>query len=339
MDRTGDPTTLHDFEQRLGRDLLRGVSRSFYLSLRLLPAQVRGPISLAYLLARVSDTLADSGNVAAEKRREELGRFWKELERRAGEKGAIAGGSQQRDSGGPHEDCDAPSRDSVRASRIDYADFCAEHKAENELLRRAPGVLAWFWSVGGFERSVIRRMMSHIIEGQTEDIERTSIESPEQLDRYIFQVAGCVGQFWTRLCAAKLSSFTRLPVDELEMIGIDFGKGLQLINILRDVPRDAIIGRSYLPGVFPNASPETRWEAAQPWIKRCRQFLEAGRCYAGRIRGFRCRMAVWLPLLLGWETLGLIENSGPAAMAAPVKVPRRRMKWIMAQAAANALGR
>src|SRR5439155_875358 len=40
------------------RDLLRRVSRSFYLSLVILPRPLREPIGLAYLLARAADTLA-----------------------------------------------------------------------------------------------------------------------------------------------------------------------------------------------------------------------------------------------------------------------------------------
>ena len=40
--------------------LLRGVSRSFYLSIRLLPAPLRGPIAVGYLLARATDTVADT---------------------------------------------------------------------------------------------------------------------------------------------------------------------------------------------------------------------------------------------------------------------------------------
>src|SRR3954469_25716065 len=39
---------------------LRSVSRSFYLSLRFLPKPLRDPLSLAYLLARVTDTIADT---------------------------------------------------------------------------------------------------------------------------------------------------------------------------------------------------------------------------------------------------------------------------------------
>ena len=41
-------------------DLLRVTSRSFYLTLRVLPARVRPQIGLAYLLARTTDTIADT---------------------------------------------------------------------------------------------------------------------------------------------------------------------------------------------------------------------------------------------------------------------------------------
>ncbi|NBR84380.1 MAG: hypothetical protein EBT61_02575 [Verrucomicrobia bacterium] len=40
--------------------LLRDVSRSFYLTLRVLPVAVRPQIGLAYLLARATDTIADT---------------------------------------------------------------------------------------------------------------------------------------------------------------------------------------------------------------------------------------------------------------------------------------
>ena len=42
------------------RDLLRSVSRTFYLSVRILPPALRETIGVAYLLARTSDTIADS---------------------------------------------------------------------------------------------------------------------------------------------------------------------------------------------------------------------------------------------------------------------------------------
>lgn len=52
--------------------LLKSVSRSFYLTLRILPGGMREPIALAYLLARAADTIADTTLVAPEKRLELL---------------------------------------------------------------------------------------------------------------------------------------------------------------------------------------------------------------------------------------------------------------------------
>ncbi|MFV2056536.1 MAG: squalene/phytoene synthase family protein, partial [Thiohalomonadales bacterium] len=40
--------------------ILKGVSRSFYLSMRILPGAMRTPISVAYLLARAADNLVDN---------------------------------------------------------------------------------------------------------------------------------------------------------------------------------------------------------------------------------------------------------------------------------------
>src|SRR5215208_6001340 len=53
-------------------DILRSVSRSFYLSIRLLPVQLREPIALAYLLARTTDTVADTAQISGNVRMESL---------------------------------------------------------------------------------------------------------------------------------------------------------------------------------------------------------------------------------------------------------------------------
>ena len=58
-----------------GKHILKDVSRSFYLSIRLLPKAMREPVSLAYLLARASDTLADTEGLDAELRRDMLQGF------------------------------------------------------------------------------------------------------------------------------------------------------------------------------------------------------------------------------------------------------------------------
>src|SRR5262249_9418906 len=52
--------------------LLKGVSRSFYLTLRVLPAGMRDPVGLAYLLARAADTIADTSLIPPARRLELL---------------------------------------------------------------------------------------------------------------------------------------------------------------------------------------------------------------------------------------------------------------------------
>src|SRR5579859_4933188 len=58
-------------EQRF-KDLLRATSRSVYLTLRVLPAVIRPQIGLAYLLARTTDTIADTEIVPLEQRLDAL---------------------------------------------------------------------------------------------------------------------------------------------------------------------------------------------------------------------------------------------------------------------------
>ena len=63
-----------DAEELLG-PILRDVSRAFYLTVRVLPSAVRSQIALAYLLARTTDTIADTQLVPAEKRMQKLQQF------------------------------------------------------------------------------------------------------------------------------------------------------------------------------------------------------------------------------------------------------------------------
>src|SRR5206468_7885732 len=58
--------------RQLRTTILRSVSRSFYLSIRFLPAQLREPITLAYLLARTTDTVADTTQIGGTVRIETL---------------------------------------------------------------------------------------------------------------------------------------------------------------------------------------------------------------------------------------------------------------------------
>src|SRR6266478_1557662 len=102
----------------------------------------------------------------------------------------------------------------------------------------------------------MRLVLDTITGGQELDLRRfataaetriVALETDEQLDDYTYRVAGCVGEFWTRMCRTHL--FPRALLDDALMLAqaIRFGKGLQLVNVLRDLPSDLRLGRCYLP--------------------------------------------------------------------------------------------
>jgi farnesyl-diphosphate farnesyltransferase len=292
------------------RGVLRDVSRTYYISLRWVPTRVRDALSLAYLLARASDTFADVTGWPDARKIEALEAF-----RTAFEAAEHIG--------------------PVVEAGISVAET-AEHGltvGEVRLMRNLAEVLERFWRMPIEERTLMRAVLETISRGQTADIGRVRIGSAADLDHYTYQVAGCVGEFWTRLCSLRLPRFARAPVDELVAHAVRLGQGLQLVNILRDVPKDGAAGRSYLPGVEADAHGAEKWRAAQPWLHRAREGLAAGREYVRAVRGMRNKFVVWLPLLLGEATLDLIESDGPAAMAAPVKVQRWRVKRLALEAA------
>jgi len=215
----------------LTTSLLKQVSRSFYLSLAVLPGTVRPAIGIAYLLARAADTIADTRLIERRARIVHLEAFAEELERpQAGRIEAIA---------------------AAAASPQSLA-------AERRLLERLPDVLAAYRGMDAGDRARVRRVLATIVEGMTEDLrifpgedegKLTALETRADLDRYTYLVAGCVGEFWTAVHVAHRPRLARWDVPAMEALGVRFGQGLQLTNVLRDVPRDLRAGRCYLPRV------------------------------------------------------------------------------------------
>jgi len=143
------------------------------------------------------------------------------------------------------------------------------------------------------------------------------------LDQYTYFVAGCVGEFWTRVAVANLPSFRTWDVEEMSRRGVCFGKGLQLTNILRDIAQDVRIGRCYLPrvalrglGVQPAdlLEPKTLTPVKpllDTLLGETLAFYRDGWEYTLAIptREWRLRLACAWPLLIGVSTLAAIKDS------------------------------
>jgi farnesyl-diphosphate farnesyltransferase len=322
-------------------ELLKPVSRSFYISIRLLPRALREPVALAYLLARTSDTIADSSGVEVQKRIELLDRFAAGI---AGKDEAIG-----RELGAVL----ASSRDpSVRAgpavstsAGLRRDESLGMTEGERTLLESAEGILRSLKNLSPEDQRDVRELLTIITRGQRQDLTRwggglAALASGEELRNYTYQVAGCVGEFWTRVCFRKVQSFTaRGDADMLEL-GSNYGRGLQLVNILRDAGSDLRAGRCYFPEEELRAANLSASDLLNPpadflpiysrWIAEARAGLDAGLEYSIAINPPRVRVATVLPAMIGVRTLSLLEESGLEALRTRVKVPRSEVRGMIA---------
>jgi farnesyl-diphosphate farnesyltransferase len=320
-------------------ELLKPVSRSFYISIRLLPRPLRQPVALAYLLARTSDTIADSSVANVEKRIELLDRF----ARAVGRKDEGVGEELKQMLLSKHVSSEpAPRR---RKTVAQPAGTPGSTEGERALLESADTILRWLENLSSGDQRDVRELLGIITRGQQQDLARWAaglkgLANADELREYTYFVAGCVGEFWTRVCFRKVQSFTaRIETDMLEL-GTKYGRGLQLVNILRDAGDDLRAGRCYFPedelraaglsaADLLNAPPQFL-PIYLRWIAEARAGLDAGVEYSIAINPPRVRVATVLPALIGLRTLALIEESGLEALRTPVKVPRSEIRGMIA---------
>lgn len=321
--------------------LLRRVSRSFYLSLAVLPREIRSTVGLAYLFARAADTIADTRLLPRAQRLLHLAAFRGEL------------------------DAPGPGRLEaiVAATRGSQA-----LEAERALLERLPDCFAAYRALPFADAARVRRVLGTIVEGMQEDLTRfpgedegglAALETREELDRYTYLVAGCVGEFWTDIHVAHRPRLRHWEPAKMSALGVRFGKGLQLTNVLRDIPRDLRQGRCYLPsrdlallGLEPrDLLDPAAGHALRPLLVEllnvALDHYEAGWQYTFAIprAETRMRLACAWPLLIGLRTLDLLARTpnwlDPAVV---LKVPRLRVYGMLVRSlgtvwSTRALGR
>ena len=302
---------------------LRDVSRSFYLTLRVLPAKIRPQIGVAYLLARTTDTIADTELVPLKTRLQALQIL----------------------------------RDRILGSQPGSLDFgeLARHQGANPervLLEKCGASLALLESLNPADGQLVRTVLEVITSGQELDLRRfaaasaeevVALQSASELDDYTYRVAGCVGEFWTRMCRTHLFPNALLDEPTLLANAVRFGKGLQLVNILRDVAADLQHGRCYLPqtelapcGLSPKDLFQPKNEQrARPvydrWLEAAEAHLRAGWDYTNMLprRCVRVRLACAWPLLIGRDTLKLLRARNPFDPRVRVKITRPRVRAII----------
>jgi farnesyl-diphosphate farnesyltransferase len=325
------------------KSILRAVARSFYLSIRFLPTRLREPVALGYLLARSTDTVADTATVPVKARIETLGRLSEIIQGKTS--GAVAGigdPGASRTSHPPASPMPATTVDDLLAAFVPLQ----TNPAECTLLKNLAGTLGWLDQLSAADRADIRAVLKRITHGQMLDLERfpdpseiRALETAADLDEYTYLVAGCVGEFWTRLCFRHVRGFADLSEEKMLALGQAYGMGLQLINVLRDAGNDLRAGRCYFPaqeltaaGITPAQifrEPEKFQPIYRNWIDKAERGLEAGMEYSHAIRNRRVRTATVLPALIGMRTIALLRKAGAEALEQNVKVPRREVRRMI----------
>jgi farnesyl-diphosphate farnesyltransferase len=198
----------------------------------------------------------------------------------------------------------------------------------------------------------VRDVLAIITSGQELDLRRfasasakhlVALVKDEELEDYTYRVAGCVGEFWTKMCSAHIFPDAALDEADLTRKAVKFGKGLQLVNILRDLPADLRKGRCYIPeealakaGLAPldlmQDSNESRFRPTYDrYLQRSGNYLETGWAYTELLpRGcIRLRLACAWPLLIGRQTLALLGTGHILDPHQRIKITRSQVKRII----------
>jgi farnesyl-diphosphate farnesyltransferase len=196
------------------------------------------------------------------------------------------------------------------------------------------------------DRSDVRLVLEIITRGQMLDLQRfdnlqeiRALSTAADLDEYTYLVAGCVGEFWTRLCFRHVRKFSTRTEDEMLVLAKRYGIALQLINVLRDAGSDLRAGRCYFPQHELSAAhmtpsqilsePERFQPIYRTWLEKAKTSLMSGMEYSRAIKNRRVRAATVLPALIGARTLALLDASGPTALQRTVKIPRAEVRAMI----------
>ena len=302
-------------------NLLESTSRSFYPTLKYLPKKVRGQIGLLYLLARVADTIADSKHGDTD-----------ELLRLLRSYNDVAQGKSDK----------LPDFSSLAEIQ--------DNPHEAELLRNVGDVIEGLEVYPKEDRERMLECLDIIVSGQILDLERfgpakeggniSALNDNLELDDYTFRVAGCVGVFWTKMSLAHIISIPPEQEKEFFEKGVRFGKALQMINILRDIPEDLRFGRCYIPRqeldkhgmkpddlLTPNNIGKFR-PLYDEFLDLTNEHLDAAIEYIKMLpeTQFRLKASCMLPVLIGQRTVTLLRDGNILDSADRIKVTRDEIK-------------
>ena len=312
--------------------LLRGVSRSFYVSIRLLPAPLRRPVAVAYLLARAADTLADTAGLPSGERREKLEALAAAVDgrlpaaRTAGAWTASLARLQH----------DAAERDLLDA--LPMVPFVARRTCAGGP-RRHPGRAAPHHTRPGTGyRAVCRRRDAPCAATHPGSWTSTPTWWPAAWASSGPTCAFAMCRRLPRCPGRKCTSWGELTAWACSWSTSCAMWAPTWLRAAATFPPT----NWPLPGCGPRTScrtPTASSRSGSAGRARAHSGLELGIRYADAVDSRRVRAASALPALLGLRTLALLRAAGPQRLRRKVKVPRHEVRSMLARLLFTLAGR
>ena len=203
--------------------MLDGVSRTFALTIPVLPPQLRNAVGNAYLLCRIADIIEDETALTLQQKKIFSENFIATLN-------------------GKHQAVDL-------ARHLKQQLSPATSDREHELIAEIPRVVGILQGLSTQQREAIVKCVEIMTSGMMEfqiKSDTIGLRDLPALNHYCYCVAGVVGEMLTELFC-DYSSEINSERRRLLSLSISFGQGLQMTNILKDLWEDWHRGACWLP--------------------------------------------------------------------------------------------
>ncbi len=306
--------------------MLPKVSRTFAPTIRMLPKGLRLPVTVAYLLCRIADTVEDSEALTLQQKKSMLQRY-----------SDIFTFTDN-----------APQRDFLNMVPV-----LPLATADDQLVYDLERVMRVFRS---FSTSVQEQVGRWVVEmslgmrkfAQAQHKRRFSfLKNMHELDEYTYYVAGTVGYLLTELFSHYSQKITPSLKHSMEQLAGSFGKGLQMVNIIRDMTTDLRRGQSYIPdelltkyqltrkNIFNHENADRAEQLFNELIRNAVEHLDRALEYILLIpkEETKIRLFCMLPLFWAMRTLQKIQENTLALLGTEkVKVTRSiiRKEYLLA---------
>ena len=290
------------------RDIwLEKVSRTFTMSIRILPPNLRNFVGHSYIICRFLDTIEDAPNLKVSKKIEAL-----DL--------AIESIRSYNDN------------DETAKSELYFTELSKKITSAKEwdivLLKNSRKI---FECLHTFPKNIIEIIQTWTIEMAEgmkkyafgEDKPEVSLKNKDEFEEYTYFVAGTVGKLLSELYTQKNYNMSKKTEKILKENDIQFGKALQYVNILKDSREDIEEERCFIPLSLLekyNITTETMFKKenldslekvygeliidAKKYLKNATVYIKTIPLWNWRVRLF----CIW-PVALAYKTLNYVENN------------------------------